>query len=74
MFLIITHCDKEEATDEFITNKLAAFKKYGPLEIPPENVVRFNKTAESLRTMVERMDNSSMRFVPDLEKKAIEVT
>ncbi|CDW72080.1 UNKNOWN [Stylonychia lemnae] len=74
VFLIITHCDIESPTDEFILEKLEMFKQYGPLDIPLENVVKFNNTAESLLPMLEKMENGNMQFVPDLEKKVIEIS
>ena len=73
VFLVITHCDQQMPTDEFIEEKLEMFKQYGPLDIPRENVVKFNYTAESLAPMLEIMENSSMKVVPDVDKKALEV-
>jgi hypothetical protein len=60
-------------TDEFISEKLQVFAESGPLKIPQENVVKFDNKPESLLPMLEKMKNSSMKFVPDIEKKAIEV-
>lgn len=73
VYLVITHCDEQMPTDEFISEKLQAFAKYGPLAVPPENVVKFDNTAKTLLPMLEKMQNSNMKFVPDIEKKAAEV-
>ena len=74
VFLVITHCDKFDPTDDFIAEKLEMFKRWGPLDIPPENVIKFNRTAESLVPLIERLEKSNMKFVEDLDKKAVELT
>ena len=73
VYLVITHCDEQMPEDTQISEKLEAFATYGPLDIPRENVVKFDNTAKSLLPMVEQMKNSNMKFVPDLEAKAAEV-
>ena len=47
-FLCLTHCDESPPKPKFIKEKLEAIKKYCGLEILPENVVQFQKTADSL--------------------------
>ena len=75
VYMVITHCDVEKPTDEFITDKLAAFNNYGGVDIPAENVILFNNTPESLNLLVEKVENGNMQFLePDqLLKKADEV-
>ena len=51
-FLVITHCDKKDPDAVFIKNKLESIKKYCGLEIPVENVVKFQNSADSLVAFV----------------------
>jgi GTP-binding protein EngB required for normal cell division len=73
VFLVITHCDQLNPSDSFIADKLAAFKKYGPLDIPAENVVLFDKTPQSLLPFLERLPKGNMKFVQDIDRKASEL-
>lgn len=42
VYLVITHCDEQMPTDQFISEKRQAFAEHGPLDIPQENVVKFD--------------------------------
>ena len=44
IFLIITHCDKQYPSDDLVMGKVASFKKYGDLDIPIDNVIKFDNT------------------------------
>jgi hypothetical protein len=72
-FIVVTHCDKEKPSEEFITGKLNSFKEYGPLAIPPENVIKFDNTTESLSEFISKLKPSNMHFHENLEEKAIEL-
>ena len=71
--MILTHCDKEEPLESFIKEKLDSFREHGPLEIQPDNVVKFRNTTESLEPFVSKLKPSDMHFHENLDEKAVEV-
>ena len=72
-FMILTHCDKLQPSDELISGKLASFKKSGPLDIPREKVINFDNTTESLRQFISKLKKSDMHFHENLEEKVKEI-
>ena len=70
-FIVVTHCDKEKPSEQFITGKLDSFKEFGALAIPPENVIKFDNTTESLSEFVSKLKPSNMHFHENLEEKVI---
>ena len=72
-FVVITHCDKEKPSEQFISGKLNSFAKYGSLVIPPNNVIKFNNTTESLREFISKLKTSNMHFHENLKEKADEI-
>jgi len=66
-FICFTHCDENKIDDKFIKEKLKSLIKYGKIEIPFENVIKFNKTQESLESFVKNMVHGKINFVEDLD-------
>jgi hypothetical protein len=50
--------------------KVASFKKYGGLEIPVENVIKFDNTKRSLEPLIFKITPSIMHFAEDLDVRA----
>ena len=73
IFMVVTHCDLEDPPEELIKGKLQSFKETGGIEIPLENVVKFNNTEESLLPMLERIRPANMHFHEKIEDKAEEI-
>ena len=72
-FMILTHCDIQDPSEELIKGKLASFAKYGPLAIQRENVIKFDNTTESLKQFISKLKPSSMHFHENLVEKATEI-
>jgi hypothetical protein len=53
--------------------KLNSFKNFGALTIPPENVIKFNNSKESLEQFVSKLKKSDRHFHQNLEEKANEI-
>ena len=70
IFLIITHCDLQYPSDDLVLGKVASFKKYGGLEIPIENVIKFDNTQKSLEPLIHKITPSDMHFAEDLDVRA----
>lgn len=70
IFIMYTHCDSSEAklTTEFVNKKLKALKTYAKLSIPKENVVKFNKTKESLEGFVENFIRGEAHIIDNIEE------
>ena len=63
VFLIITHADVETPTDDFIAGKLAAYKQYGQVEIPRENVIVYSNNPEQLKELIPKISHGNMQFL-----------
>jgi hypothetical protein len=61
--LIITHADVEKPSDDFIEGKLAAYKKYGQVEIPRENVIVYSNNPEQLKELIPKISHGNMQFL-----------
>ena len=75
-FMILTHCDIDKPSEKLISGKLNSFKKYGPLEIKPDNVIKFDNSTESLEDFVFKKLKKSdpdMHFHENLEEKASQI-
>ena len=68
-FLCVTHCDESPPKDKLIKDKLASIKKYCGVEILPENVVLFKKTADSLREFVDAFVPGEIHIVEEEEEE-----
>jgi hypothetical protein len=70
-FMILTHCDIDKPSETLIQGKLESFKKYGPLEIKPENVINFDNSTKSLEKFISKLKKSDpdMHFHDELEEK-----
>ena len=74
MFLVLTHCDFEMPTSDFIEKKLASIREYSGLGIPQSNVILFSNTKESLDPLIPKLKpGSTMNFVENLEQMAAEI-
>ena len=71
IFIVFTHCDNEKSKvdDDFIDKKLAALKKYTKLEIPKGNVIKFDKTMESLEAFVEEFVRGDAHIADEIEER-----
>ena len=67
--MILTHCDYERPTDQFIADKIASFKECGEFEIPRDHVVLFDKTPASLLPNFQKLSPGNMQFVENLPEK-----
>lgn len=67
-YLCFTHCDESPPTAKFIKDKLGSLKKFGHLDIPPGNVIKFDKTKESLEVFIDEMVPGEIRIAEDLEE------
>ena len=63
VFLIITHADVDTPSEEFIAGKLEAFKKYGQVEIPRENVIVYGNNPEQLKELIPKISHGNMQFL-----------
>lgn len=63
VFLIITHADIDYPSDDFITRKLKAFKQYGQVEIPKENVIIYSNNPDQLKELVRKIYHGNMQFL-----------
>lgn len=74
-FMILTHCDREKPSEALISGKLSSFKKYGPLEIKPENVINFDNSTKSLEKFISKLQKSDpdMHFNEKLEEKVDQI-
>ena len=72
-FMILTHCDIEKPSEKLVSGKLSSFKKYGDLEIKPENVINFDNSTKSLEKFISKLQASDpdMHFHEKLEDKAV---
>lgn len=68
-FLCVTHCDESPPKPIFIKEKLESIKKYCGLQILPENVVLFKKTADSLSEFVDAFVQGEMHIVEEEEEE-----
>jgi len=68
-FLCVTHCDESPPKPTFIKEKLESIKKYCGLQILPENVVQFKKTADSLSEFVDAFVQGEMHIVEEEEEE-----
>jgi hypothetical protein len=74
VFLVLTHCDFEMPSPDFIGRKLASIREYSGLGIPQSNVILFSKTKESLEPLIPKLKpGSNMHFVENLEQMAAEI-
>ena len=75
--VIYTRCDQEDVDDEFIKERLANLSKFAVkagVVLNPQNLVKFNKTKESLRGLKKFLKHTGMEFEEDLGNKMSEVT
>lgn len=70
IFIMYTHCDsaKVELNTEFVNKKIKALKTYAKLSIPEENVVKFNKTKQSLEHFVENFIKGEAHIIENIEE------
>lgn len=68
-FLCLTHCDESPPKPTFIKEKLESIKKYCGLQILPENVVLFKKTADSLSEFVDAFVQGEMHIVEEEDEE-----
>ena len=74
LFLVLTHCDIEMPTQDFIGRKLDSIKEYSGLGILKSNVILFSNTKESLEPLIAKLaPGSDMHYVEDLEQMATEI-
>ena len=61
----MTHADGKDQypSDDFITAKLAAYKKYGDVDIPRENVIVFGNNPEHLKELIPKISHGNMQFL-----------
>ena len=71
---MLTHCDHEMPTPDYIGKKLASIRDYSGLGIPQDNVILFDKTKESLEPLISKMKpGSTVHLVENLEQVAAEI-
>ena len=63
VFLIITHADVKKPSDDFIAEKLAAFKKIGQVDIPRDNVIVYANNPEQLKEILPKISPGNMQFL-----------
>ena len=63
VFLIITHADVKKPSDDFIAEKLAAFKKIGQVDIPRDNVIVYANNPEQLKELLPKISRGNMQFL-----------
>jgi len=71
--MVLTHCDLEMPEEESILGKINSFKKYGQIDIPLENVIKFKNTKESLIPFIRKIKPAQMHFCENLEEKGEEI-
>ena len=67
-FVAFTHCDNSGVKGDFKQQKLASLLKYGKLTIPPENVIEFDNTVESLQDFVDNMVRGTITITEDIDE------
>lgn len=70
-FLCFTHCDENDADEKFMKEKRQSLKKFGDLEVPEENVIKFEKSKESLEEFVAKFVKGNIKIV-DNTKAALQ--
>lgn len=78
IFMILTHCDKEKSSEEFILRKLDSLNSIMKNEADPikreikrENVINFDNSIASLRPMISKLQNSDMHFHENMKANEI---
>ena len=56
VYCVITHSDIKKANSDEIQEKLKFFEKYGDIVCPPDHVIEFNNTADSLKPLIEKLN------------------
>jgi hypothetical protein len=76
--VVFTRCDQEDnVPGDFIQQRLAMLSTYARstgLTLDPNNVVKFNKTKESLRSLSQLLRAGNIGFKDNLVKQAHELT
>ena len=70
-FICFTHCDSESAkkNDDLYKQKLKSLYKYTQLEIPEENIIKFDKTIKPLKDFVANMVEGEIFIPEDIEER-----
>ena len=63
VFLIITHADIEKPSDDFIAEKIAAFKNIGQIDIPRDNVICYANNTEQLKELIPKISHGNFQFL-----------
>jgi len=76
--MILTHCDKEPPSEDFILSKLDSFNSIMKNEGDPikrdikrENVINFDNKTESLRPLIDKLKHSDMHFHENMNENEI---
>ncbi len=75
--VVFTRCDQDSVPDEFVEEKLSILSSYAKsagLTLNPENIVRFDRTKESLRDLKRFLRVGNMSIKDNLIERALELT